>query len=618
MEFLAPGSLWLLLLGIIPVLLYLVRRRSKKVRVSTLAFFRMLAQEHQEAAWMRRLKRFLSFILTLLLLILPILALARLFMNYGDIEKHRTVVILLDRSASMAAQDEAGESRLHAAKQILRTRLERLPEEVGVALIAYDQRAEVLQPRTTRRRELLAALDQITIRPVADRKDVAVEAVQMATQLAPPSVVWHFSDELLGDAIQGAELKERNMALPSASNFGITTMNLRTVPLQNGRFDLFIRIALNRDSAESVDVRLEVSVGGIPSQVREFTLKPSEENALSLRVNGSRGQLLRLSVTGKNDDLALDNDISLPLPDARPILAAWIRPDDAEDPYTRLALSSLQESGSFELLKGNPSAWPLSEKVDAVIFDHWLPETWPENLPGVVINPPTFSGTPFSVRTLSAPIPYDNVRSNREDHPVLFRVSTGRVALTQTALYETKGSLETLWTAGRDPVLSAGEIGGRRIVMMGFSPKLSERLPLTASFPILMGNALFWCVEPMREKDQPLLHHTGDLVKVSGDSISWSSRGTRDWETQKFPLTSSLIEMDHVGSWETSTGEKGGAALLSAHETNLATLNKDNAGDTAYFDVSGRSPTHFRSWILALILCVLIVESWLFHRHAVY
>ena len=29
MEFLNPGSLWLLLLGIIPVVLYLVRRRSK-------------------------------------------------------------------------------------------------------------------------------------------------------------------------------------------------------------------------------------------------------------------------------------------------------------------------------------------------------------------------------------------------------------------------------------------------------------------------------------------------------------------------------------------------------------------------------------------------------------
>jgi hypothetical protein len=113
MEFLNPGSLWLFLLGLIPVVLYLVRRRSKKVRVSTLVFFKTLAREHQESAWLRRLKRWLSFLLTLLVLSLAVLILSRLIVRQDAADQYRTVVILLDRSASMEVRRQ---SRLQGAR----------------------------------------------------------------------------------------------------------------------------------------------------------------------------------------------------------------------------------------------------------------------------------------------------------------------------------------------------------------------------------------------------------------------------------------------------------------------------------------------------------------------
>src|SRR5690606_39139045 len=131
MEFLNPGSLWLLLLGLVPVVLYLVRRRSKKIRVPTLVFFKTLAREHRESAWLRRLKRLLSLFLTLLLLALAVLVLSRLIRRQDDPERHRTVVLLLDRSASMLVRDGEGETRLEAAKRLIRERLEKVPEEVG-------------------------------------------------------------------------------------------------------------------------------------------------------------------------------------------------------------------------------------------------------------------------------------------------------------------------------------------------------------------------------------------------------------------------------------------------------------------------------------------------------
>ncbi|HQZ29363.1 MAG TPA: VWA domain-containing protein, partial [Verrucomicrobiales bacterium] len=81
-----------------------------------------------------------------MLLLLAVFVLSRIIIEQDDADQYRTVVILLDRSASMEVGDESGESRLETAKRILKERLKKVPEEVGVSLIAYDVRPEVIQP----------------------------------------------------------------------------------------------------------------------------------------------------------------------------------------------------------------------------------------------------------------------------------------------------------------------------------------------------------------------------------------------------------------------------------------------------------------------------------------
>jgi len=640
MQFLNPGLLWLLLLGIVPVMLYLFRRRSKRVRVSTLVFFKSLAQEHQESAWLRRLKKWLSFLFTIALLALAVFVLSRLIVKQDDPDQYRTVVILLDRSASMEVRDESGETRMDAAKRLLKERLKKVPEEVGVALIAYDVRPEVMQARTLKRRELLSSLEAVTSRPIPGRTDAALESAQMIAGLEPPAAIWHISDQLLRETVAGENdaagddttdgpvavalslpeniaLRELNLGLPVISNAGITALQLRPVPLEHSRYDTYVEVALNADAPAPLAIRLNASVGGIPSQFREVELAPGEKSGLTFRLNGSRDQILRVWLESENDDFALDDQVTLPLPDVSPILAAWIRPDESEDPYTRFALSSIQETGTFELLKGPPGSWPLREKVDAVIFDGWLPAEWPTDIPVVVINPPGSSG-PVIVKKLAAGIPYDSVSVGNEDHPVLFRISSSRVAVTQTALFETRGSLEPLWIAGKDPILAAGEVNGQRIVVMGFSPGLSDRLPLTASFPILMGNALFWCVDQKDNPDNTRLFSTGDLAPVAGENITWSGAVGNEGRKQRFPLTTDVVEMDRIGIWETDTGQRGASQLLSAGESDLRARMPDAGGDLDYFAVQSGIGGNLKLWLLGAVIVILLLESWLFHRHAVY
>jgi len=638
MQFLNPQFLWLLLLGIIPLLLYLFRRKSKTVSVSTLVFFKTLAREHQESAWLRRMKKWLSFVMTLLMLLLAVFVLSRLVAERDTGEEKRTVVVLLDRSASMAVRDESGETRLDAAKRILQERLERVPEHVGVALIAYDVRPEVLQPRTLKRRELVSRLEDVEIRPMAHRTEPALESALVLAGLEPPTTIWHASDHPLreggeddsqseeGEADttddaaavelpENVTLRELNLALDEVSNPAITAFRIRPVPLEYSRYEAYVQIALNAAAPSELETRLAVSVGGIPSQFREIELAPGERTGVTFRINGVSEQLLRLRLVTEGDDFDFDNEVAVPLPQAQPIVAAWIRPEGREDPYTRLALSSIQESGSFELLKGSPDAWPLSEEVDAVIFDGWLPEQWPEDLPAVVINPPGGSG-PVAARRLDSPIPYETVRVANDEHPVLFRVSSGRVSITQTALFESRGSLQPLWMVGSEPVLAAGEVAGERLVVMGFSPGISERLPLTASFPLLMGNALLWCADRDTESIDVPLYSTGELARVEGESIEWTLYRGEETRTRRFPLKREVIEMDRIGVWETDTGLRGASHILSAKESDIPAGG--DRGDSDYFEVEGGLIGGLKWWLLAALTVLLLVESWLFHRHAVY
>lgn len=631
MQFLTPQFLWLFLLGLVPLMLYLFRRKSKTVNVATLVFFKTLAQEHQESAWLRRIKKFLSFFLTILMLSFAVFVLARLIAAQDDPDQYRTVVILLDRSASMAVTDEDGESRLEAAKRILRERLEKVPEEVGVALIAYDVRAEVLQPRTFQRRELIAQLDAVSLRPMVDKTEAALEVANLIAGLETPAAIWHLSDKSLGDSGNSVpgnteiSLRERSLALEEATNAGITAFQIRPVPLEYSRYEVYVQLALNDAAEGEVVSRLEVSVGGIPNQHREVDLSPGERIGLTFRLDGVSDQLLRLHLKTEGDVFTLDDVVTIPLPDAQPVLAAWIRPDEKEDPYTRFALSSIQESGRFELLKGSPAAWPLSEEVDAVIFDSWLPEEWPENIPAVVMNPPGASG-PVLARRLESPIPYDSVRVGNESHPVLFRVASSRIALTQTSVFQSAGSLEPLWLAGQDPILAAGEVKGQRLVIMGFSPGISERLPLTASYPLLIGNALLWCVdrEDMGSTGVELLS-TGDVAPVTGETIRWSQWEGREMRKRQIPVNRDVIEMDRIGVWESlredgEINQQGASHLLSALESNIPTSSTDlRVGEEAdYFSAAGGIGSQLKLWILVALLLILLIESYLFHRQAVY
>ncbi len=626
MHFLQPAFLWLLALGVIPVLLYLFRRKARTVPVSTLVFFKTLAREHQESAWLRRLKKLLSFLLTMFVLVAGTLALARMVAGSPGQGNYRTCVILLDRSASMAVA-EGGITRLEEAKRRIGNRLGGIPDDAGLALVAYDCRPSVEQARTRVRRQLISSLDAIVPRPVAGDLETALDTAVTIASLETPALILLGTDSAPPDVgaklPAGIALERIEVAATAPVNAGITAFQARKAPLVRDTFDVHAEVQLNRAAPSSREVHLELYVGGAPVQVRDISLEPGARQAIAFRVRGAGRQVLRMHLEMEGDVLALDDTVISALPRARPLVAVWIREDSEETPqdaYTRIALGSLREEGGLELLAGTPEQWPLTNPADVLILDGWLPREWPADTPAVVINPPGSSG-PIAARALDGPVPYDSVRVGNPDHPVLFRVSSSRVAITQTAVFQPSGSFEPLWFAGREPVLAAGEVEGRRLVVMAFSPQLSERLPLTASFPLLLGNAVLWAAEGSEEARQRIQEGaTGRFVEIADRSITWThwDESRERLVTREQPIRSGAVELTRTGIWQTESGRIGTSHLLSATESDLPSRGAEETGRGSGAD-SGATP--LRSpvrWLLFGILGVLVLESWLFHRHAVY
>ncbi len=612
MHFLSPHLLHLAWLALIPLALYLFRKRARRVPVSTLLFFRSLSREHQESAWLRKLKKWLSLLLTLLVIIAAVLALARPASEVGA-DAPGAVVIVVDRSASMSAHDALGQTRLDAAKKLLQQRVRSLPDQVVLSLIAFDAKPRVLLSRSRNRRECLRLLAEIQPLPIEARPDAALTVTRRMAELEARSQIWHVGDAVFQDT-DGLAYAFTDVALASPLNVGITGFQIRQAPLARDRYEAFVKVSAAKANSTKITSTLEVTIAGRLAQLRELELEPGASTSLILPLEGVRGQRLEMRLKTDGDCLGWDDGVAAPLPQTRPLVVAWVA--EKADPFTELAMTSMIESGRIEMLKGAPAAWPMKDKPDVYVFEGWLPETWPTDRPVIALNPAKSSG-PVKLRKLQEPgLPHDSVRSVAPDHPLLFRVATSRLAITQTSVLDLGGALEPLWMAGTEPVLVAGEVNGQRLVISAFSPARSEQLALLPAFPLLLGNALYWCAENSDAMSDLRTQRPGDLLSETG-LIQWT-----EWDGKQFIETTDeaangLLSIQRIGAWQ-SSARAGASVLASAAETDVPAAGTMTDQPKLAPIVASAGISDWPFLLLWLVLGVLLLESWLFHRKAVF
>lgn len=473
-----------LIVGPLIVAMYLLKLRREERRVSsTFLWQRMVRDVEANAPWQRLRRNWLLFLQLLLLLLLAV-ALARPFFLTTGISG-RNLIIIIDRSASMAATD-VSPSRLEAARRQAQTLVDQLPEGGRATVIAVGGRMEVVAASTTDRRQLYDAIRSITL-DVGGRGDLS-QALALATALAarePDSEVAIISDgnvEIPADIRVPATVRYFPIG-QRAENVAISAMAMQPGPAGQ---TLFVQ-ATNYGPA-SVARRLDLYLDGALFNAYELNLGPDgAPDAIQTVIADVPAQVrvaeARLSPAPTSDFLTSDDRAWAVSAAGSGVEVRVVGPGNR---FLETALSLLP---GITATKATTPTVSGDAAPQITIFDRVVPDTLPTG--NLVFIAPMRSTDLFSVTgvvefPLLRPAP---IVLEGQAPPLLRNVSVSEVNVLRAMRIETGIWARTLVEGDGSPMLLAGEREGRRIVILAFALQDSD-LPLQVAFPLLISNII--------------------------------------------------------------------------------------------------------------------------------
>ena len=625
MTFTALSSAWLFALLVPLIVFYFLKLKRPRQIIPSLVLWRQVLSDQRVNSPFQKFKRNLLLLLQILLLTLLALAAMQPFLR-RNAQRSARLPVLVDVSASMGALDKnGGRSRLDEAKQRLRERIEGLPADQELCLVAFAKSARKLTGFTNNRTELRDALVALETEDVPGDLEEALHLAQALARTTPFDRVLVLTDGNL-PAKTSFELPfqlELQKLPPAGPNAGITAFNARRSGA--GDWELFVQLGVT-DPPPAATATVELRVGDQIIAQEQIALAPGGTPRLAFRVSGAQDAAIHAVLRpGGFDSLASDNDAWLTLPAVRPLdvfvpesLAAF-----------RHALTALDGIRIF------PKADNLSpSSFDLVITDK--PETQKAA-------PALLACTVGFVPEDIAPLVRIGKKSVtaidwRRDSPLLQHVSLDEVIFMDDPV-TAPGKDDTAFANLGCEILAHGphgplalvrsdDSGGTMRVHLLFHPAQST-LPFRVAFPIFTAN-LVERARVLAGLSEAAAIATGVLPPQSfgagaGVAVSGPSRFART-ERADERGTVAGVPAPRVGEYTfTSGGIAGkartvGASLLSASETGLAAVSEVEFGDRMSVSTASAATKSDRSlwWTLALAgFVVLLVEWWWFQRRAV-
>ena len=284
MAFLVPAFLAGLAALLVPLLLHL-RHRDKDApqRFPSLMFLERLPIRTAER---RRITDWPLLLLRALALVLLVLAFARPFVNEsraaGSAGAVRTVILLVDRSMSMSHRD-VWPAALDSARRVLNE----LGPRDRVALVLFDDEAEVVQPFTSERALALAALRKATPGSAGTRY---AAALRVARQLAADEGAERVEIVLVTDLQRSGRSGVAGLELPA--NFAVRTVAVAIADRANARVGTVDARRSERSGRQLVSIR---------TRVESRDARASRTMSVTLRLNGrpSGTALVNVPATGE-------------------------------------------------------------------------------------------------------------------------------------------------------------------------------------------------------------------------------------------------------------------------------------------------------------------------------
>lgn len=263
MSFLFPAFLLGALAAAIPIILHLRKReRAPRVAFSDVRLLRRAPVT--EARW-RRLRELLLLALRVAALLLLAVAFARPFVDRSDLGLAMTVVAV-DRSLSMSAPGQ-----LERARELATDAVAAAPAGHLVAVVAFDDTAEVVQAPTTNRGTAATAVAGLTATPGATRYGQALIAAGELIGARDGTIV------VVTDLQQAGWDAAAHVAVPARVAVEIATVAPvranRAVTALERTATGFTAVVLNAADTPRPAV-VSLAVGGVTLDQRSVTLEP--------------------------------------------------------------------------------------------------------------------------------------------------------------------------------------------------------------------------------------------------------------------------------------------------------------------------------------------------------
>lgn len=517
------NAYWLLLA--IPIIgLYLLRIRRRREVVTTAMFWSQVLRETPPRAWWRRLRYPLSLLLQLLLLVLLVLALCDPLRS-GSEEAARTLVIVLDNSASMQATDVAP-SRFAWAKRQAQSWVADLQENDRCAIITAASPAHVVVGLTSHPRPLHRALASID---VTDSPTDLTHAVRLARQVlqerAAARIIVLTDRTIPGESDDAHDASADSIAdrqpttvdwyscgMPTA-NVGITQWQVRREVADPTSFQAMIEIA--NQSEESAACRLSIELNGELLDTIPLQLEPNQFWQRSLEYASQVGGQLSARVEHP-DRLAIDN------------VAVALVPAGVEQPvilypggnlFLKSVLASIPLISVRETTQLND---PPPANSIVICRDTELPDPLPQRL--LVIQPK--GDSPLWERD-ATDVAVDTVVGDRDAESSLLRhVDLSQVVLRDVQPIELSAGFKAIASSVEEsPVYAARISNGQRTLVLNLSLERGD-LPLRTAFPLLMANAIQWLQQSGGEWSPGV--RTGESATLSWEALRSSLGPTTD------------------------------------------------------------------------------------------
>ena len=633
------------------------QRRRVEVPFSRL-WERVLNQSDATSLW-RKLLRWLSLLIQLLLLALLVAALGD--PRLGRSKAGRSLVLLIDASASMQAvlpgppgqaTGPAGLTRLGRAKQQARALIAGLSGDDLAVVVALDGQPAPQGGLSYDERELSAQVDAVTARDTpADLPAALVLAEALLSGRENPTVILFsdggFDDTALASRPTGLEVRFQPLLQPGEppgeGNAAITAFSVRRYRRNRLSYEVLISLGWFPPlgpSPATQKVTLELVQEGEMVDVQQLELTPGvQEEELYPNLSGAgvhlEARLRRRD--GQADSLALDDRAYAVLPERQRQRVLIVTRGNLFLEGALLAAGAGEEN-HLVIDKVPPSAYAAERaaRYDVVIFDAFTPSAAPDA--HALYLDPQRDG-PF---TIEAELKRPLITDLESAHPVLRWVSLADVNMTRSSVFKLEPGDHALASMLKQPLIVAREQPSRsgtsrRSVAIGFDLRQSD-LPLRVAFPVLLMNAVDWFAGDV--DDDLGSYRTGRTWRVPLYKSRRSGKGGRG-EGEALTLTQADLTVpggelvavpvheghalyygQRVGFYSLPTGGLGAPLLWAA---NLADLTESTAalrstlklGATPLAPPDGGQRAIRRElwpYLLLLALLILGLEWWSYQR----